>query len=103
MKTEDIKSMNEWQALAHGIILQAVADYREALRIMYNPKAEKGRREAAGFTRDAVRGFFESQWFKALSSLDGSAIVAMLDEEFKRKGPIKNRQVHRVEEKKRAL
>lgn len=75
------------EILAQNIVLQAVADYRDALRTMNNQKVDKERRIKAGFKRDALRHFFQSDWYKQLTSLDGDALCDMLEADFERYGP----------------
>ena len=66
-----------YEDLANAIILQAVKDYREALR-----KHEKRPRyEPAILTMTEVERFFHSEWFKRLTSLDGELLINKLKAE----------------------
>lgn len=68
---------NPYEKLANAIILQAVSDYRRALRkVKKNPK-----------NRDAIDGalqierFFRSEWYQVLTSVDGEYLIEKLREE----------------------
>ena len=70
--------MNEaYENLANGIVLQAVADYRDSLRkLKRNPNYG-----AAIVMKSEVEVFFRSEWFKVLTSVDGEALMRRLQEE----------------------
>lgn len=63
--------------LANAIILQAVKDYRSALRCLsvnpHNHTAEADKNE--------VERFFRSQWFSMLTAIDGEMLIRSLREE----------------------
>ena len=68
---------NPYEKLANAIILQAVSDYRRALRkVKKNPN-----------NRDAIDGalqierFFRSEWYQVLTSVDGKYLIEKLREE----------------------
>ena len=68
---------NPYEKLANAIILQAVSDYRRALRkVKKKPK-----------NRDAIDGalqierFFRSEWYQVLTSVDGEYLIEKLHEE----------------------
>ena len=68
---------NPYEKLANAIILQAVSDYRAALKkVKKNPK-----------NRDAIDGvlqierFFQSEWYQVLTSVDGEYLIEKLREE----------------------
>lgn len=66
-----------YEALANAIILQAVEDYRKALRTLsLYPHDSKARGRKASITR-----FFRSGWFKVLTNLDPEALIGRLNEE----------------------
>ena len=66
-----------FEDFANAIILQAVKDYRAALKtIKKNPRSRK-----ASAVRDEVERFFRSEWFSALTGIDGPALMAKLKEE----------------------
>lgn len=70
-------TINPYEGLANGIILQAVKDYRDATR-----KLSKGRKNQAAeqMKGDCLR-FFRSPWFKALTDVDDEFLIRKLDEE----------------------
>ncbi|MBE5874495.1 MAG: hypothetical protein E7287_08825 [Lachnospiraceae bacterium] len=62
---------NPYEKLANAIVLQAVSDYRAALKkVKKNPK-----------NRDAIDGvlqiekFFRSEWYQVLTSVDGEYLI----------------------------
>ncbi len=68
---------NPYEKLANAIILQAVSDYRAALKkVKKNPK-----------NREAIEGalqlekFFRSEWYQVLTSVDGEYLIEKLREE----------------------
>ena len=69
--------INPYENLANAIILQAVADYRKALKqLKQNPDYP----EALGTKREVER-FFHSQWFQCLTKVDGPALLKTLQKE----------------------
>ena len=68
---------NPYENLANAIILQAVMDYRMALKAM-NRNARN--RDADG-TRVECERFFQSGWFSALTDLDGVWLMQKLRKE----------------------
>lgn len=69
-----------YERLANAIILQAVTDYRSALKkIKRNPKNKDAIDEALGIER-----FFRSGWYSQLTSVDGEYLIRRLREEVKR-------------------
>ena len=66
--------------LANAIILQAVADYRVALKkIKAHPKDRKAIDEALEIER-----FFRSGWYSQLTSVDGEFIIRKIMGEVKK-------------------
>lgn len=66
-----------FENLANSIILQAVKDYRVARKkVKYRPK----NKEAKLMVEDCER-FFRSDWFRALTSIDGEMLLTKLQEE----------------------
>lgn len=68
---------NPYEKLANAIVLQAVSDYRAALKkVKKNPK-----------NRDAIDGalqiekFFQSEWYQVLTSVDGEYLISRLRKE----------------------
>ena len=89
--------MEPYESLANGIIVQAVKDYREAIRFLkrhpHTPdldteeaKQDKRKRELIEKIiknegeRDDVERFFHSEWFELLSNLDGNALMRQVRE-----------------------
>ena len=63
-----------YEALANAIIIQAVKDFRAAYkRHLIGPEDAKANRDIREITR-----FFCSQYFEALSDLDGPALLHQL-------------------------
>lgn len=70
--------MNDtYERLANAIILQAVKDYRNALkRLKKHP-----RNETALYTRREVERFFRSEWYTSLTTVDPEILILKLNEE----------------------
>lgn len=70
--------MNGYEELANAIILQAVKDYRESLRLLsMNPNDKSAKRDQRNIER-----FFRSEWFSILTDLNGELLLKKLKEEF---------------------
>lgn len=67
-----MKEIDGYQLLANAIVLQAVNEYREALR--QNDTAAK-------WKKISLRRFFRSDWFKLLTNIDGELLIERLNEE----------------------
>ena len=68
---------DSWENLANAIILQAVKDYREARKkLKKRPKNEDAKLMVAD-----CEAFFRSEWFKALTNVDGEMLLKKLREE----------------------
>lgn len=66
-----------YENLANAIILQAVKDYRAARKkLKYHPKNKE-----AKLTVQDCEEFFRSDWFAALTSIDGRRLLDKLKEE----------------------
>ena len=66
-----------YERLANAIILQAVTDYRVALkRIKRSPKVRGTIDEAMG-----VESFFRSGWYSQLTAVDGEYLIRRLQDE----------------------
>ena len=69
--------MNGYEELANAIIVQAVKDYREALRLLgMNPNDKSAKRVQRNIER-----FFRSEWFSILTDLNGELLLKKLKEE----------------------
>lgn len=72
-----IMTENGIENLAHAIILQAVKDYRKALKILKrNPRHKESKEMVAD-----CEGFFLSKWFTTLTNLDGKVLMEKLKKE----------------------
>lgn len=68
-----------YERLANAIVLQAVKDYRMALKALrMNP-----RNKAAQTEKESIERFFRSQWYQALTTVDGEMLIRKLNEEVK--------------------
>lgn len=69
--------MNPYQVLVENIIMQAVTDYRKAIRgIGVNGTIPPEH------TVKEVEQFFKSDWFRQLSTVSGTYIIMKLKEEY---------------------
>lgn len=69
--------MNGWQALANGIVEQAVKDYRAALKTLRRHPDSK----AAMATAMEVERFFHSDWYGQLTTIDPDYLIDRLRKE----------------------
>ncbi len=68
-----------YERLANAIILNAVADYRAALKkIKRNPKSKAAIDEALQLEK-----FFGSSWYQQLTSVDEKFLIRKLQEEIR--------------------
>ena len=68
---------NPYEKLANAIILQAVSDYRAALKkVKKNPKNRDAIDEAL-----QIEKFFWSEWYQVLTSVDGEYLIDRLRKE----------------------
>lgn len=69
--------MGSYEKLANAIILQAVWDYRDALK-----KLARGRENtSAEDTKRECEWFFRSRWYSTLTFIDGEMLIRKLNEE----------------------
>lgn len=72
-----MSDITNYENLANAIVLQAVRDYRMALKCLKaNP-----RNKAALADKDEVERFFRSDWFSVLTSVDGEMLILSLQKE----------------------
>ena len=65
---------NPYEKLANGIVLQAVSDYRTALKkVKKNPNNREAIDEAL-----QIEKFFRSEWYQVLTSVDGEYLIDRL-------------------------
>lgn len=68
---------NPYEKLSNAIILQAVSDYRAALRkVKKNPNNRDAIDEAL-----QIEKFFRSEWYQVLTSVDGEYLIDRLRKE----------------------
>lgn len=68
---------DHWESLANAIILQAVKDYREARK----KHRKRPKNKDAKLMIADCEAFLRSDWFKALTELDGEMLLRELQEE----------------------
>ena len=66
-----------YENLANAIVLQAVKDWRSAVRTL----KKRPRYDPAKQMRDDCERFFLSDWFEELTSVDGGIILRKLKQE----------------------
>ena len=72
-----MSDITTYENLANAIILQAVKDYRMALKsLKANP-----RNRTAMADKDEIERFFRSDWFSVLTSVDGEMLIRSLQME----------------------
>ncbi len=70
---------NPYERLANAVILQAVTDYRVALKkIKTYPRNKDAMNEAL-----SIEKFFCSGWYSTLTSVDGEYLIRRLQEEIR--------------------
>lgn len=72
------QELNLIRELCLAIVIQAVKDYREAL------KGHPVGRQPYYKTIAEVERFFKSEWFRTLSELDGEVLLERLRDEIKK-------------------
>ena len=77
-----------YERLANAIVLQAVTDYRVALKkIKANPRNKEAINEAL-----QIEKFFRSGWYSVLTSVDGEYLIKRLQEEVRQSESIRGRK-----------
>ena len=72
-----MSDITNYENLANAIILQAAKDYRMALKsLKANP-----RNRTAQADKTEIERFFRSQWYSALTSVDGEMLIRSLQKE----------------------
>ena len=72
-----MSDITNYENLANAIILQAVKDYRMALKsLKANP-----RNRTAMADKDEIERFFRSDWVSVLTSVDGEMLIRSLQME----------------------
>ena len=76
-----------YERLANAVILQAVTDYRVALKkIKANPRNRDAINEAL-----QIEKFFRSGWYDVLTSVDGEYLIKRLQKEIRQSSTIRGR------------
>ena len=77
----DDQHLKPEECLANAIILQAVDDWREAMkRLWKNPN-----NKSAQSDRNECERFFLSEWFMVLTKVEGETVLSRLKAEFEAK------------------
>ena len=69
--------MNGYELLANAIIEQAVKDYR---KLLYALQLNKNNRSARA-SKTHLEKFFQSEWFRTLTNVNGTVLISKLKEE----------------------
>ena len=77
-----------YERLANAVVLQAVSDYRVALKKI---KAHPKNREAISEALE-IEKFFRSGWYSILTSVDGEYLIRRLQEEVRQSESIRGRK-----------
>ena len=83
-----------YERLANAIVLQAVSDYRVALKKI---KAHPKNREAISEALE-IEKFFRSSWYSILTDVDGEYLIRRLQDEIRQSESIrgkKNKSIRR--------
>ena len=81
MKQERYGEMSGYEIVAMKIIVQAVVDYRTALRAL----SKNNQDQLAKAKMAEIKCFFRSQWFKMLTDLNGESLIERVEKEWNRK------------------
>jgi hypothetical protein len=77
-----------YERLANAIVLQAVADYRVALKKI---KAHPKNREAISEALE-IEKFFRSGWYSILTDVDGEYLIRRLQDEIRQSESIRGKK-----------
>ena len=77
-----------YERLANAIVLQAVADYRVALKKI---KAHPKNREAISEALE-IEKFFRSGWYSILTDVDGEYLIRRLQDEVRQSESIRGKK-----------
>ncbi|MDC7301883.1 hypothetical protein [Agathobacter ruminis] len=77
-----------YERLANAIVLQAVADYRVALKKI---KAHPKNREAISEALE-IEKFFRSGWYSQLTDVDGEYLIRRLQDEIRQSESIRGKK-----------
>ncbi|MGN0241917.1 MAG: hypothetical protein ACI4CS_09545 [Candidatus Weimeria sp.] len=69
--------MDPYEKLAAAVVMQAVKDYRSALRsVRKSPSSRFARSQ-----REALERFFRSEWYLLLTDIDGEMVIERIRKE----------------------
>lgn len=72
-------NIDPYEALANAIVLQAVKDYRRALKsYVRNPSNNSAR-----YKKESLERFFLSDWYRLLTAVDGEMLIEKINQEVK--------------------
>lgn len=72
-----MSDIKDYERLANAIIRQAVKDWKAAVRTLKRlPRSDKAKQ-----MREDCESFFLSDWFTALTDVDGAVVLQKLKEE----------------------
>ena len=72
-----MSDIKDYERLANAIIRQAVKDWKAAVRTLKRlPRSDKAKQ-----VREDCESFFLSDWFTALTDVDGAVVLQKLKEE----------------------
>ena len=77
-----------YERLANAIVLQAVSDYRVALKKL---KAHPKNREAISEALE-IEKFFRSSWYSILTDVDGEYLIRRLQDEIRQSESIRGKK-----------
>ena len=77
-----------YERLANAIVLQAVSDYRVALKKI---KAHPNNREAISEALE-IEKFFRSGWYSILTDVDGEYLIRRLQDEIRQSESIRGKK-----------
>jgi hypothetical protein len=72
-------NIDPYEALANAIVLQAVKDYRSALKAC----ARNPSNNSARYKKESLERFFLSDWYRLLTSVDGEMLIEKINQEVK--------------------
>ncbi|WP_019543597.1 hypothetical protein [Selenomonas bovis] len=72
-----MSGIENYENLANAIVLQAVRDYRTALKLLKMNPSNK----SAKIEKENIERFFWSDWYKVLTSVDGESLIRVLRKE----------------------
>lgn len=71
------RNLNPYEELGNAVVLQAVKDYRDAVKKLSRGKVN----QAAEQMKAECERFFKSSYFNLFTTLDGNALLSQLEKE----------------------